>query len=63
MLDGENVDAQLDDLANGVRKAIQIEFEPDHYAEAQELVSFWRNEGAYIGYMLLEMLRKAKGKL
>ena len=63
VLDGENVDAQLDDLANGVRKAIQIEFEPDHYAEAQELVSFWRNEGAYIGYMLLEMLRKAKGKL
>ena len=63
VLDGEDIDEQLDEMANGVRKAIQIEFEPDHYEEAQELVSFWRNEGAYIGYMLLDMLRKEKGKL
>jgi ParB-like chromosome segregation protein Spo0J len=63
VLDSENIDEQLDEMADGVRKAIQIEFEPDHYAEAQELVSFWRNEGAYIGYMLLDMLRKEKGKL
>lgn len=63
VLDEENNDEQLDEMANGVRKAIQIEFEPDHYAEAQELVSFWRNEGAYIGYMVMDMLRKEKGKL
>ena len=63
VLDEENNDEQLDEMANGVRKAIQIEFEPDHYAEAQELVSFWRNEGAYIGFMVMEMLRKEKGKL
>ena len=63
VLDNEDIDEQLDEMANGVRKAIQIEFEPDHYEEAQELVSFWRNEGAYIGYMLLDMLRKEKGKL
>jgi ParB-like chromosome segregation protein Spo0J len=63
VLDEENNEEQLDEMANGVRKAIQIEFEPDHYAEAQELVSFWRNEGAYIGYMVMEMLRKEKGKL
>ena len=63
VLDSEDIDEQLDEMANGVRKAIQIEFEPDHYEEAQGLVSFWRNEGAYIGYMLLDMLRKEKGKL
>jgi len=63
ILDDNNVDQQLNDMANGVRKAIQIEFQPDHYDEAQELVSFWRKEGAYIGYMLLDMLRKEKDKL
>jgi ParB-like chromosome segregation protein Spo0J len=63
VLDGEDIEAELDEMANGVRKAIQIEFEPDHYLEAQELVSFWRIKGAYIGYMFLDMLRKEKGKL
>jgi ParB-like chromosome segregation protein Spo0J len=62
-LDGESVDSQLDDMASGVRKAIQIEFEPDHYEEAQSLVKFWREQGAYVGYMLMEYLRKEKDKL
>ena len=62
-LDGESVDGQLDAMASGVRKAIQIEFEPDHYEEAQALVKFWRDEGAYVGYMLMEYLRKEKDKL
>jgi hypothetical protein len=50
-------------MASGVRKAIQIEFEPDHYEEAQSLVKFWREQGAYVGYMLMEYLRKEKDKL
>ncbi len=58
----DSINDQLDDMADGIRKAIQIEFEPDHYAEAQELVSWWRKEGAYIGYMLIELLRKEKAK-
>ena len=62
-LDGESVDSQLDNMASGVRKAIQIEFEPDHYEEAQCLVKFWREQGAYVGYMLMEYLRKEKDKL
>ena len=62
-LDGESVDSQLEAMASGVRKAIQIEFEPDHYEEAQSLVKFWRDEGAYVGYMLMEYLRKEKDKL
>lgn len=63
VLDEENLDDTMDEMADGVRKAIQIEFEPEHYEEAQELVKFWRNEGAYIGYMILDFLRAEKDKL
>lgn len=63
VLDEENLDETMDDMADGVRKAIQIEFEPEHYEEAQELVKFWRNEGAYVGYMILDFLRAEKAKL
>jgi ParB-like chromosome segregation protein Spo0J len=63
VLDDEEIDDQLDDMAKGVRKAIQIEFEPDHYEEAQELVKFWREQGAYIGYMLLTHLKAEQNKL
>ena len=56
-------DSELDAMAKGVRKAIQIEFEPDHYEEASELVKFWRSQGAYVGYMLIQFLQKEKAKL
>ena len=62
-LNDENLDSQLEEMAAGVKKAIQIEFEPEHYAEAQELVKFWRSEGAYIGYMLIQYLKQEKEKL
>jgi len=39
LLDEEDVDSLIDDMASGVRKAIQIEFEPDHYEDAFELVN------------------------
>lgn len=63
VLDDKNMDDKLDEMADGVRKAIQIEFEPEHYEEAQELVKFWRNEGAYVGYMIIDFLRAEKEKL
>ena len=63
VLDDDEIDAQLDDMAKGVRKAIQIEFEPEHYEEAQELVKFWREEKAYIGMMLVNHLKSEKKKL
>jgi len=56
-------DSELDAMAKGVRKAIQIEFEPDHYEEASELVKFWRSQGAYVGYMLIQFLQKEKAKM
>jgi len=63
ILDEEDVSQQLSDMANGVRKAIQIEFEPEHYDEAFELVKFWRDEKAYVGMMLMNHLKAEKSKL
>ena len=62
VLDDENIEKQLDDMAQGVRKAIQIEFEPDHYDEAVQLVKYWREQHAYVGYMIMDFLRKEKNK-
>jgi len=63
VLDDEEIDDQLDEMSKGVRKAIQIEFEPEHYDEAQELVKFWREKGGYVGMMLINHLRNEKDKL
>jgi ParB-like chromosome segregation protein Spo0J len=63
VLDDEEIDDQLDEMSKGVRKAIQIEFEPEHYDEAQELVKFWREKGGYVGMMLMNHLRNEKDKL
>jgi ParB-like chromosome segregation protein Spo0J len=63
VLEDEDLNDQLDDMAAGVKKAIQIEFEPEHYEEAQELVKFWRSQGGYVGLMLIEKLAAEKAKL
>ena len=62
-MDGADIDDQLEEMADGVRKAIQIEFEPEHYEEAQELVKFWREQKAYVGMMMINHLRNEKAKL
>lgn len=62
VLDDEEIDEQLDEMQQGVRKAIQIEFEPDDYDEAQELVKWWRQQHAYVGYMIIQYLRAEKEK-
>jgi ParB-like chromosome segregation protein Spo0J len=63
LLEDEDVNDQIDEMASGVKKAIQIEFEPDHYQEAQELVKFWRQQGAYVGKMIMDFLSKEKNNL
>jgi hypothetical protein len=50
-------------MTNGVKKAIQIEFEPEHYEKAYELVKFWREQDAYVGKMILDFLNYEKNKL
>ena len=63
ILDDENLDDQISDMANGVKKAIQIEFEAEHYEEAYALVKFWRERDGYIGGMIMEYLKSEKNKL
>jgi hypothetical protein len=63
ILDDDDVSDQLDDMTNGVKKAIQIEFEAEHYEEAYELVKFWRERKAYVGGMVMEYLKAEKQKL
>jgi len=62
-LDDEDVSEELQDMTNGVKKAIQIEFEAEHYEEAYQLVKFWRERGAYIGSMIIEYLKSEKNKI
>jgi ParB-like chromosome segregation protein Spo0J len=62
ILDGEDTAQQLEDMANGVKKAIQIEFEAEHYEEAYELVKYWREQGGYVGGMIMEFLKAEKAR-
>jgi hypothetical protein len=63
ILDDEDVEEQLTDMTNGVKKAIQIEFESEHYEEAFELVKYWRDRQAYVGGMIIEFLKLEREKL
>jgi len=62
ILEDDEDDDDLENLAAGVKKAIQIEFEAEHYEEAQELVKYWRDQGGYIGLMLIEKLKAEQEK-
>tara|TARA_R110001632_G_scaffold182961_1_gene303046 strand:- start:71 stop:667 length:597 start_codon:yes stop_codon:yes gene_type:complete len=63
ILDDDDIDADLSDMTDGVKRAIQIEFESQDYDEAAELIKFWRSEGAYVGGLILDYFRKEKAKL
>lgn len=63
ILDDDDVSDQLEDMTNGVKKAIQIEFEAEHYEEAQELIKFFRDKKVYIGALLVEKLKYEKDLL
>jgi len=62
ILDDDDLSEDLNDMTSGVKKAIQIPFELEHYEEASELVKFWRNEKAYVGGMIIEYLKSEKEK-
>jgi hypothetical protein len=63
ILDEADVSNQLSEMTSNVKKAIQIEFEAEHYEEASELVKFWREQGLYIGGFLMEKLKEEKERL
>jgi hypothetical protein len=64
ILDGEDdLSESVSDMSNSVKKAIQIEFDLEHYEAAYEVIKFWRGEGANIGKMILDYLESEKDKL
>jgi len=63
ILDDEDMEDQLEGMTNGVKKAIQIEFEAEHYDDAYALVKFWRDQGGYVGGMIMEYLKAEKEKI
>ena len=52
----DDLDDPTSDLADGVMKAIQIEFRPEDYEEAKALVDAARKRGDYVGMKLIEAL-------
>lgn len=56
ILDDKDVDAEMNKLADNVKKAIQIEFTPDDYEVAFELVKQARTKGVYVGKVLMNAL-------
>jgi len=63
ILDDNDNDDKLNELADGVKKAIMIEFEPDHYQEAYDLIKYWREKQLYVGKYLIDKLKQEKDKL
>jgi hypothetical protein len=62
ILEDEDLSTEMDSMTGGVKKAIQIEFEAEHFEEASELVKLWRSRGLYIGGFLMEKLKEEKLK-
>lgn len=60
ILDDDDLSDDLEGMKNGIKKAIQIPFELEHYEEAFELVKYWREQGGYVGMMLIEKLKEEK---
>ena len=58
--DDNDNDDKLNELAEGVKKAIMIEFEPDHYQEAYDLIKYWREKQLYVGKYLIDKLKQEK---
>ena len=53
----DDFDDPTNELANDVFKAIQIEFRPEDYEEAKEVVAQARKKGVYVGQELVNALK------
>ncbi len=60
VLEGLDLDEEIEDLTKGVRKGILIDFDQDDYEEAVEWVGKYRKANVYIGGLLLGELKSRK---
>ena len=56
----DEIDGNLDSMADGVRKSIQIEFTPEDYMKAYQLCQYARSKDVYIGEHLINLLQNIK---
>ena len=59
ILDEDGVDEKLGSLSSGVKKGIVIEFTPEDFDHATEVVKAARGKGIYIGEILVQALSGA----
>lgn len=57
VLDDLDIGNALHEKEKGVKRAIQIEFEPDHYEEATTLINQARKDGKNVGLIVLNAFR------
>jgi len=55
----DQTNQKIDEMKNGVRKAIQIEFEAADFEGAQELVKLARTKNLYVGGILIDALKNS----
>ena len=55
-----DLDESVREVREGVKRAIQIEFEGDDYAKALELINTARKEGLYVGEIVIKALTDCK---
>ena len=53
-----DLDSTLDDKQAGVKRGLVIEFSPEHYEEANELINASRKAGNDVGLIVLNAFRK-----
>lgn len=57
LLDDTSVDNTIQTMEGGVKRAIMIEFNPEDYNEAFELVKQCRQRGFYVGQLVIDKLK------
>ena len=62
ILDDEEVDNEIDEMLDGTRKAIQIEFTLEDYEQAYKLINELRKDEEYVGGLILAWLNDYKTK-
>lgn len=58
ILDDIDLGSELHEKEKGVKRAIQIEFDPEHYDEASTLINNARVQGKNVGLIVLNAFRK-----
>ena len=59
ILDDLNIGEELHEKQTGVKRAIQIEFDAEHYEEANKLINKAREDGVNLGLLVLNAIKNA----